>query len=46
VALSLGIEIILFSFLLSTFSLNIRPYTAMVEAIELAEAKDDAVLKS
>jgi hypothetical protein len=46
VAISLGIEIILFSFLLSTFSLNIRPYTAMVEAIELAAAKDDAVLKS
>jgi len=35
VAISLGIEIILFSFLLSTFSLNVRPYTTMVEGIEV-----------
>jgi hypothetical protein len=34
VAISLGIEIMLFSLLLSTFSLNVRPYTAMVEEIE------------
>jgi hypothetical protein len=33
VALSLGIEIILFSFLLSTFGLKVRPYAAMVEEI-------------
>jgi glycosyltransferase involved in cell wall biosynthesis len=33
-ALSLGIEIILFSFLLSTFDLKVRLYTAMVEEIE------------
>jgi len=36
VALSLGIEIILFSFLLSTFGLKVRPYAAMVEEIERA----------
>jgi hypothetical protein len=34
VAISLGIEIMLFSLLLSTFSLNVRPYTAMVKEIE------------
>ena len=34
VAISLGIEIILFSFLLSTFGLKARPYSAMVEEIE------------
>jgi hypothetical protein len=34
VAISLGIEIMLFSLLLSTFRLNVRPYTAMVEEIE------------
>jgi glycosyltransferase involved in cell wall biosynthesis len=33
-AISLGIEIMLFSLLLSTFSLNVRPYTAMVKEIE------------
>jgi uncharacterized membrane protein YidH (DUF202 family) len=34
VAISLGIEIVLFSFLLSTFGLKVRPYSAMVEEIE------------
>jgi glycosyltransferase involved in cell wall biosynthesis len=34
VAISLGLETILFSFLLSTFVLNVRPYSAMVEQIE------------
>jgi glycosyltransferase involved in cell wall biosynthesis len=34
VAISLGLEVILFSFLLSTFSLSVRPYLAMVEEIE------------
>ncbi|MGO9637595.1 MAG: glycosyltransferase family 2 protein [Terracidiphilus sp.] len=34
VAISLGSEIMLFSLLLSTFSLNVRPYTAMVKEIE------------
>ena len=38
VALSLGFEIILFSFLLSTFSLSIRPYRAMLETIEQQQA--------
>jgi glycosyltransferase involved in cell wall biosynthesis len=37
VAISLGIEIMLFSLLLSTFSLNVRPYTAMVKEIEQSE---------
>jgi hypothetical protein len=39
VAISLGIEIILFSLLLSTFSLNVRPYTAMVKEIEQSGEK-------
>ena len=34
VAISLGLEVVLFSFLLSTFSLSVRPYLAMVEEIE------------
>jgi glycosyltransferase involved in cell wall biosynthesis len=34
VAISLGSEIMLFSLLLSTFSLNVRPYTALVKEIE------------
>jgi hypothetical protein len=38
VAISLGIEIVLFSFLLSTFGLKIRPYSAMVEEIERTHA--------
>jgi hypothetical protein len=38
VAISLGIEIILFSFLLSTFGLKARPYAAMVEEIERIHA--------
>jgi hypothetical protein len=33
-AISLGIETMLFSLLLSTFRLNVRPYTAMLEEIE------------
>jgi hypothetical protein len=35
VAISLGMEIVLFSLLLGTFGLNARPYAAMVEEIEL-----------
>jgi hypothetical protein len=37
-------EIILFSFLLSTFSLNVQPYTAMVEEIELRCSREDALV--
>ena len=44
VAISLGMEIILFSFLLSTFSLNVQPYTAMVEEIELRCSREDALV--
>jgi glycosyltransferase involved in cell wall biosynthesis len=42
VAISLGIEIILFSFLLSTFGLKVRPYTAMIEEIERTHARGTA----
>jgi glycosyltransferase involved in cell wall biosynthesis len=38
VAISLGIEIVLFSFLLSTFGLKIRPYSAIVDKIERTHA--------
>ena len=38
VAISLGIEIILFSFLLSTFGLKARPYSAMAEETERTHA--------
>jgi glycosyltransferase involved in cell wall biosynthesis len=41
-AISLGMEIALFSFLLSTFGLNVRPYTAMVEEIEQSCQKEEA----
>ena len=44
VAVSLGIEIILFSFLLSTFGLKVRYYTAMVEETERAAARKTAVV--
>jgi hypothetical protein len=39
VAISLGIEIMLFSLLLSTFSLNVRPYTTMVKEIEKSSGR-------
>ncbi len=42
VAISLGMEIVLFSFLLSTFGLNVRPYTAMVEEIEHTCSREEA----
>jgi glycosyltransferase involved in cell wall biosynthesis len=38
VAISLGIEIMLFSFLLSTFGLKVRHFTAMVKEIERNQA--------
>ena len=40
VALSLGFEIILFSLLLSTFSLNLPTYNARIEEIEKARLRD------
>jgi hypothetical protein len=43
VAISLGMEIVLFSLLLSTFGLNARPYTAMVEEIELNCMREEAL---
>jgi hypothetical protein len=43
VAISLGMEIVLFSLLLSTFGLNARPYTAMVEEIELNCVREEAL---
>lgn len=43
VAISLGMEIVLFSFLLSTFGLNVRPYTAMVEEIEQSCRREEAL---
>jgi glycosyltransferase involved in cell wall biosynthesis len=43
VAISLGLEIVLFSLLLSTFGLNARPYTAMVEEIELSCVREEAL---
>ncbi len=36
VAISLGMETILFSFLLSTYALTVRPYLAMIDEIEHA----------
>jgi hypothetical protein len=43
VAISLGMEIILFSLLLSTFGLNARPYAALVEEIELNCVREEAL---
>jgi hypothetical protein len=40
VALSLGFEVILFSLLLSTFSLNLPTYEARIQAIERARVSD------
>jgi hypothetical protein len=45
VAISLGIEIFLFSFLLSTFELKVRPFTAMVEEIERKHASEQGARK-
>jgi len=42
VAISLGVEVALFSLLLSTFSLNVRPYLAMVEQIEQSRLVEKA----
>lgn len=42
VAISLGMETILFSFLLSTYALTVRPYLAMVEEIQEASTQDEA----
>ncbi|MGA2807643.1 MAG: glycosyltransferase family 2 protein [Terracidiphilus sp.] len=44
VAISLGMEIVLFSFLLSTFGLNVRPYTTMVEEIEQICSREEALV--
>ncbi|MGA2672587.1 MAG: glycosyltransferase family 2 protein [Terracidiphilus sp.] len=44
VAISLGMEIVLFSLLLSTLSLNVRPYTAMVNEIEEACSREDTLV--
>jgi glycosyltransferase involved in cell wall biosynthesis len=44
VAISLGMEIVLFSLLLSTFGLNRRPYTAMVNEIEEACCREDTLV--
>ena len=43
VAISLGMEVTLFSFLLSTFGLNVRPYAAMVEEIEQSCLQEESV---
>jgi hypothetical protein len=43
-AVSLGIEILLFSFMLSTFELHVRPFTGMSEQINRDAAKDHAAL--
>jgi len=43
IAISLGMEVVLFSLLLSTFGLNARPYTAMVEEIELNCMREEAL---
>jgi glycosyltransferase involved in cell wall biosynthesis len=40
VAISLGVEIVLFSFLLSTFGLSVRPYVPMVEEIERSRTRE------
>jgi glycosyltransferase involved in cell wall biosynthesis len=40
VAISLGFEVILFSFLLSTLTLSVRPYLAMVEEIEQSRCRE------
>jgi len=45
VAISLGMEVVLFSFLLSTFGLNVRPYTAMVEEIEHSRIQEEESLQ-
>ena len=44
VAISLGMEIVLFSFLLSTFGLNVRPSRAMVEEIEQICSREEALV--
>jgi len=41
VAISLGIEVLLFSFLLSTFGLHVRPYAAMAEQIEQSRGREE-----
>jgi glycosyltransferase involved in cell wall biosynthesis len=43
-AISLGMEVVLFSFLVSTYGLHVRPYTAMVEEIEQACDEEEAVI--
>jgi hypothetical protein len=45
VAISLGLEVILFSFLLSVFTLSVRPYLAMVEEIEQSRFREPAYPK-
>ena len=40
VAISLGLEVVLFSFLLSTFTLSVRPYVAMIEEIEQSRCRE------
>jgi glycosyltransferase involved in cell wall biosynthesis len=44
VAISLGMEIVLFSFLVSTFGLHVRPYTAMVEEIEQSCIREETAV--
>lgn len=43
-AISLGMEVVLFSFLVSTYGLHVRPYTAMVEEIEQACDEEEDVV--
>jgi glycosyltransferase involved in cell wall biosynthesis len=46
VALSLGLEVLLFSFLLSTFGLKVRPYDAMVRDMQFDEDESTAAATS